>query len=186
MDGVSHGLTRRAGRRAGRERGRRLRCVGGVPGLQQGKAFGRRCGQHHQELVSTQADHGLSRAQRRLEEGGKFDQDRVAAAVALRIIDPFEVVQVKYQARPRSGGHLIEPVQVAAVVALGEWILQRQLAQALLLQAQRGDILGVAEHEGRLPLAVEHIVVGPVAERSIGGDEFDDTASVWLASMRLR
>ncbi|KAG1083915.1 hypothetical protein G6F40_014628 [Rhizopus arrhizus] len=93
--------------------------------------------------------------------------------MALGVVDLLEVIEVEHQAGPRLVGQLVQPWQEAAVVALGERVLEGHLAQLLFLHAQRGDVLRVAQHIGRAGLAVEHVVIGPEVAGAIGGDQLD-------------
>ena len=109
--------------------------------------------QHHHELVSTQARHGIEFAHMALEAARHFREQHVAHLMPARVVQGLEVVQVYKQHGRRhsraaaAGQHLLQAVyQQAAVGQLGQGIVKSQVAGFFLGGLATRNVDVDAEH----------------------------------------
>src|SRR3546814_2545313 len=88
----------------------------------------------HRKLVATQSGHGIGTAHYRLQALGNRLQQLIANAMATRIVDVLEAVQIDEQQRqravaaPTKRNRLIDAIKKQAAVGQpGEAVVQRQL-----------------------------------------------------------
>ncbi len=130
--------------------------------------------QQHQEFVAAQAYQAVLGAQRLVEEPRHLHQHLVATLVAMGVVDQFELVQIHHDATPAHGGvALVQLVQEAAVVAVGQRVGERPFQQLLFLPVLVGDVLGMCQHHRGVGFHVQHVVVLPMAQTAVAGHQFD-------------
>ena len=103
--------------------------------------------EHHHELVTPHARHGVRLPHTSAQATGHFDQQQVAHGVAMGVVERFEVVQVQEHERTKAPAALVgqqgltEPVrQQAAVGQGGERVEKGQLVHLVFHLLARRDV----------------------------------------------
>ena len=102
------------------------------------------------ELVTTEARHGVRRAEGAGQTIGHLDEQRVAGGVTEAVVDRLEAVEVEQHHRDRGvapGQRVLQPVvEQRSVRQPGEHVVEREMDELLLRGLALGDVLQRSPH----------------------------------------